>query len=112
MTYEVLIQPIAKRDLVRIYRWVSRYAPVTAAKWLERFQQRIASLARLPERCPLARENHKVSLEIRELHFGRYPSVFRVIFTIKQNEVRVLRIRRAQRRDLSRREIEQSASDD
>ena len=83
----------------------SQRAPQTAARWLERFHCALATLAEHPERCPLARENSKVDLQLREYHFGRKPNVFRVIFTIDRRQVCILRIRRAQRRNLSAREI-------
>ncbi len=53
------------------------------------------------ERCPLAREHRKVHVELREILFGRRPNVYRVIFLIDRDTVRVLRIRRARRRPLT-----------
>jgi hypothetical protein len=48
---------------------------------------------------------------LRELHFGKRPNVFRVVFTIDGNTVRILRIRRAQRRWLTRRQTEDASGD-
>jgi len=56
----------------------------------------------------LARENRKVDIELREYLFGKRPFVFRVIFTIDGETVRILRIRRAQRRFLTRDEIDEA----
>ena len=88
---------------------MARRVPVTAAKWLDRFEQALVSLDRHPQRCPLARESSKTDVELREFLFGKKPNVFRVLFTIDQEVVRVLRIRRAQRRFLSRKEIDEAS---
>jgi hypothetical protein len=49
-----------------------------------------------------------VDVELREYLFGKKPYVFRVIFTIDGEVVRILRIRRAQRRYLTRSQIEEA----
>ncbi len=112
MTYRVVLQRLAARDLQEAYEWAARRAPRTARRWLERFENALQSLECKPQRCPLARENKKVTVELREFLFGKPPSVFRVVFTIDQNIVRILRIRRAQRRSLTRRQIEQATERD
>lgn len=105
MTYNVQLQPWAARDLDDAYLWAARHAPVTARDWLERFEAALQSLADHPERCSLAPEHRAMKRELREYHFGRKPNVFRAVFIIDGNDVRVLRIRRAARRRLSRREL-------
>ena len=106
MKYRVTMLRLAQQDLSQAYLWAARRAPQTAALWLNRFHRALQTLADNPERCPHARENSKVTIEIRKLLFGRRPNVFRVIFTIRDDAVRVLRIRRAQRRLLARKELE------
>ncbi len=82
MTYRVFFQRLARADLAESYNYAARRAPLTAGRWLDRFQRALGTLARKPERCPFARENGKVELELREFHFGKRPNVFRVIYTI------------------------------
>lgn len=106
MTYQVILQRLAEQDLSEAYSWAAKHAPRTAGRWLDRFQEALGTLAHQPQRCALAKENGKVEVEIRQFLFGKRPSVFRVLFTIDGNTVRILRIRRAQRRFLSRREID------
>ena len=89
-----------------------RRAPNTADRWFDRFREAIRSLESAATRCPKAVENRKVSVEIREFHFGRLPNVFRIIFHIDGDIVRVLRIRRGQRRSLTRREITEAIETD
>ncbi len=79
---------------------------------VRRFVLHLKSLDHAPQRCPVARESSRVSFEVRELLFGRKPSVFRILFTIEDKFVRILRIVRAQQRSPSRRTIEDSFIDE
>jgi plasmid stabilization system protein ParE len=106
MAFGVKLLQFAVSDLNEAYLWVAARAPMTAVRWLERFQTSIESLAVNPERCQVARENRGCRFEVRELLFGKRPHVFRVLFTIREDDVRVLRIRRAQRRSLKASDIE------
>jgi plasmid stabilization system protein ParE len=106
MTYQVIMQRLALADLQEGYDWAARVAPHQAEKWLERFQAALQGLDMNPQRCPLAREGSKVSMELREYLFGKRPNVYRAIFAVDGSTVRILRIRRAQRRFLTRQEIE------
>ena len=100
------LQPLAERDLEDAYLWAARHAPDEAARWLDRFQEALESLALNPERCGLAPEHQKLRRELRQLLFGRKPNVFRAVFLTDGAVVRVLRIRRAARRFLRRKELE------
>jgi hypothetical protein len=51
----------------------------------------IATLAEMPERCPIAVENEAVDQEIRHLVFSNY----RVLFTVAHESVQVLHVRNA-----------------
>ena len=108
MNYRVVVQPTAEDDLLSAYRRAADAAPLAAGGWLDRFQAALQTLARNPARCAVAREDRKVAIELREFHVGRYPYVFRVLFTIEEDAVYVLRIRRAQRKALTKKEIQES----
>ena len=108
MKYRVILQRLAVQDLGKAYSWVAQYAPKSAARWLERIRAALQTLDTNPHRCPLAKENAKVEFKLREFHVGKKPNVLRAIFTIDGDDVRVLRIRRAQRRWLTRRQIEEA----
>ncbi|MBI3468669.1 MAG: type II toxin-antitoxin system RelE/ParE family toxin [Planctomycetes bacterium] len=105
MTFEVVIHRLARRDLSESYSYAAARAPQTATRWLERFEQALSALGQNPERCRLAFEKSKTDIELREFLFGRRPNVFRVVFVIDGHKVRILRILRAQRRFLTRRQI-------
>ena len=112
MKYRVQLQRLARQDLWAVYRRAASCAPATASRWLDRFERTLQTLDERPDRCPLAHESAKVAVEVRVLLFGRQPNVFRVLFTVDGDAVRVLRIRRAQRRFLSRSELKDSLRPD
>jgi plasmid stabilization system protein ParE len=108
MTYRVVLQRLAKHDLQSAYDWAAAQAPEAARRWLNRFEQTLQTLSFQPERRPLARESAKSIAKLRELLFGKRPYVFRAIFAIDDQVVRVLRVRRAQARTLTRSELERA----
>jgi plasmid stabilization system protein ParE len=108
----VIVQRLAIQDLDDAFVWAACEAPSTAARWLDRFQSALQRLATNPQYCPRAREHRKVDLELRETLFGKTPNVFRVIFVIDGDTVRVLRIRRAQRRPLTLKQIDEASVPD
>ena len=112
MSYRVVVQRLALQDLEDAYVWAARRAPETAARWLRRFQEALQNLAQKAQQCPLAAENRRSSVELRQWLFGKRPNVFRVIFTIDRDSVRILRILRAQRRFLSRKQLDQAVEPD
>lgn len=73
--------------------------------------QAIESLSQIPKRCPLARENEYFSQEIRQLLYGRGRNLYRILFTILEEQevstVRILHIRQASQQTLGE-EPEQS----
>lgn len=101
MLYRVVVQRLARADLRVAFQWAAKRAPQTAARWLDRFERALQTLERQPESRPLARESKRVGIELREFLFGKRPYVFRSLFIIEGDVVRILRIRRAQRRPLS-----------
>lgn len=94
MRYRITVTANAKTNLRDYYLRAAQLAPVTADRWLARFEAAIQSLAEHPERCEIAAENDAVEPTIRQLLFGRSGSVFRVLFTVIGDEVRILHIRR------------------
>jgi len=110
--YEVVLHSQARADLDDAFQNAARHAPDTACRWVDRFQQALNTLSRNPQRCPLAPESRFVDEDSHEFHFGRRPNVFRVFFWIDEPYVRILRIRRASRRDLTRRDLEQAIDED
>jgi len=97
MKYRVILSPRAARDLDNAYLWASRHAPETAARWFNRFHAALQTLASNPQRCSIAVETELVDREIRQFLFGKHGNVWRALFTIQADEIRVLHVRRASR---------------
>jgi plasmid stabilization system protein ParE len=103
MTYDVRLTAKAERQFKEAARWWSAHrSHEQAARWYDGFLAAIQSLSRNPERCPLARENAAVPIEIRELSYGlgRRPT-HRAIFAIRPDRVVVYSIRHHAQADLT-----------
>lgn len=95
MNYRVVITANAKANLRSYYLHAAQDAPLTAARWLSRFEAALATLATNPQRCGIAPEDEAADEVIRQFLLGKRGRVFRALFTIAEDEVRVLHIRRA-----------------
>ena len=98
MTYQVVLTDRAARDLDEAYRWFAERAPEAAVDWYNGFLDALNSLVSNPERCPVAAESRKLSIEIRQLLYGRRRS-FRALFLVREQTVVVLHIRHTARRE-------------
>lgn len=104
MTYRIIIEPTAEREIRSAVRWKTENAsPTVAARWYNGLIQKIDTLRRHPTRCPLADENDKFPEEIRELLYGRGGKRVhrhRIIFTIREDTVHILYVRHTARDEL------------
>ncbi len=97
MSYRVVLTANAKANLRSYYVRAAETAPMTASRWLDRFEEALQTLSHNPRRCRLAPENDLVPVEVRQLLFGRGRNVYRALFTISGDDVQVLHVRRAVR---------------
>ena len=96
MTYRVIVTPAAESDLRTIYRYIRSQAPRAARDWIRRARQSAKSLARHPERCPMAPESVSFDQPIRELFFGSgNRGTYRFLFVVFEDDksVYVLHVR-------------------
>ncbi|SRR6266849_617528 len=96
MTYRVIVAPAAENDLQTTYRYIRRQAPRAARDWIRRARQSAKSLARHPERCPMAPESASFDQPIRELLFGSgNRGTYRFLFVVFVDEktVYILHVR-------------------
>lgn len=85
----------AKEDLLAASLYLAGFAPQTAQRWVDGFEEAIASLSTNPERWGVAPESGLLGLEIRQLIYrAKTGSASRALFVIASDEVRVLRIKR------------------
>jgi plasmid stabilization system protein ParE len=94
MTYRVVVTPEAESELRAAYRYIRNYAPLAARDWVRRARQATKTLARHPERCPLAPESISFGLPIRELLFGSgNRGTYRFLFVVIEQSVYILHVR-------------------
>ncbi|MGA9528674.1 MAG: type II toxin-antitoxin system RelE/ParE family toxin [Terriglobales bacterium] len=87
MTYRVIVTPDAENDLRTAYRYIRNQAPRAARDWIRRARQTAKSLARHPERCPMAPESASFDHPVRELFFGAgNRGTYRLLFVVLEEE--------------------------
>jgi plasmid stabilization system protein ParE len=87
LTYRVIVTPAAENDLRTVYRYIPSQSPRAARDWIRRARQIVRSLARHPERCPLAPESASFDQPIRELFFGSgNRGTYRFLFVVFDEE--------------------------
>lgn len=106
MTYRLLLLRRAERDLESIFTWIEQRSADGATRWLRSFRDAVENVVRFPDGCSLASE-HELAVEgIRQFLFRTLRgSVYRAIFVIVGNEVRILRIRGPGQSDLTTDEL-------
>jgi len=94
MTYHVIITPEAENDLRTAYRYIRSHAPDAARDCIRRARRSARTLARHPERCPLAPESASFGEPIRELFFGSgNRGTYRLLFVVLDKSVYILHVR-------------------
>lgn len=112
MAFRVEIEPQAFADLDSIARYIrSRSSFDAADSWFTGIMDSIASLARMPARCPVAAESQELGREVRVLLHGRRNRVYKVYFSIRlttpsTGTVTVLHVRHWARKPLTPEELE------
>jgi plasmid stabilization system protein ParE len=102
LTYRVEITDRALLDVDQAHSWIAEHISVAQAnRWLHGLFRAIATLKRRPLRCPLAAENDKFPYDIREFLYGKRWSVYRIIFTVRDDAVVVLYVHHGARDEIS-----------
>ncbi len=102
MAFRVEISLQAEHDAEAILDWLlSQQSGTAAIEWFVALDDAFASLAQIPERCPIAPENSHFPFEVRQLFYGRKPHVYRILFTVNGDMVEVLHIRHGRRKPLT-----------
>ncbi|MEO5913080.1 MAG: type II toxin-antitoxin system RelE/ParE family toxin [Luteolibacter sp.] len=94
MRYRVIITDPADENFRSHFRWITERSLQGAEAWRIRIIEAIRSLEIAPDCHALARESAAFPVEIRCLLCGKNRSAFRILYQIKDDEVRVLAIRR------------------
>jgi len=110
MTYRVMLQPQAERDIQTAARWMlGRSGSSRAAlKWVRSLRAKLQTLGTLPHRCPIDPDSEFYGEEVRVLPHGKRGGVYPVLFTIRGETVHILSVRHSSQQGLS----EQMADDE
>jgi len=103
MTYQVVIQPRAERDIELAGRWIlgQSGSPATALRWARSLRAKISTLKTSPLRCPIDPDSEVYGEEVRVLLHGKGRGVYRVLFMIRRDTVHVLTVRHSAQRSLA-----------
>lgn len=89
--------PSAEAELESAYLWISERNPDAAVAWYNGALDAFSTLETFPDRCPLAKESTTFDHEIRQLLYGRRPHVYRILFDVCRETVRILHVRHGAR---------------
>jgi plasmid stabilization system protein ParE len=94
MTYRVIIQPRAARDIWAAAQWLedqSRSA-AKALRLVRGIRAKIETLKANPKRCPVDPDSAAYGEEVRMLLYGKRHGKYRVLYAIRGDTVHVLTV--------------------
>ena len=91
--YEIRIFPTAQQDLLDVIDYLNTLSQDTALKYYDRLTSEIASLSKMPERCPRPRDLALAAKGYRYLVVGNYL----IFYVVAGNVVQIRRILYARR---------------
>ncbi len=100
MQYQVIVTPSAKADIFEINTWFLENYPDLAESWLWGISQSVASLSKFPERCPVSLESESFDVVVRQLLYGKKPHIYRMLYSIQEEKVYILRVRSTRQKRL------------
>ncbi len=94
MSVSVTIQSHANLDFAEIVNWLSKSSVDGANRWIDAFDAALTAIAQSPFEHPLAPEDEFIEIGVRQVLFhtkrGRR---YRILYTVANDQVRVLRVR-------------------
>lgn len=94
MSLSLVIELTAEADVQAIFEYLWERNTDGAIRWYQAFQTAANRALQLPESYPLAPENAALTTDVRNFLFKtRSGNTYRGIFIVKDNQLRVLRVR-------------------
>lgn len=91
--YKVNITKPALEDIEQLFSYIQKDAPHASKNWLTDLQRDISTLEDMPLRNPKTPENKEFPFDIHHIIFRKK---FRILYTIKANQVFILYVRRCE----------------
>jgi plasmid stabilization system protein ParE len=98
--FQVIITPSAKADIFETNTWLLENYPDLANDWIWGIAQAVASLSKFPERCAVSSESEAFDVVVRQLIYGKKPNMYRILFSIQNEKVYILRVRSTKQKGL------------
>ena len=76
---------------------IAEDSPASALRWIEELERQLRRLRQFPEGYAPSRENESHATELRQMLYGKGRHQYRIIFTIKDDEVIALDLRHGAR---------------
>lgn len=106
MTYSLVLLRRAWEDLRRTMRWIEKRSPLGMTRWRDALDDCLRAIVQDPYRYEKAVEGSVLPHGVRQALFRtRQGNVYRVVFLVERNEVRILRIRGPGQRNLRPRDL-------
>jgi plasmid stabilization system protein ParE len=94
MKFEVVSLRRADADVRHISRWIAQRSVQGAFSWLDAYEHMLQRLVEGADSCPVALEAAECNLPLKQVLFAtRHGHMYRAVFTIAGNQVRILRVR-------------------
>lgn len=97
MVFQIKFTRYAQEEIESAYLWLKDYNTAYADQWFRDLMNVISTLQEKPRRCALARENDDFPEEIRQLLYGKPKRQYRIVFTVQEEFVYILSVRRGER---------------
>jgi plasmid stabilization system protein ParE len=103
MTYRVIIQPRAQRDIGTAVQWIEDQSKsaAKALRWVHSIRAKFGTLKANPRRCPVDPDSAAFGEEVRVLLHGKQHGKYRILFAIRGDAVHVLTVRHSARRSVA-----------
>jgi plasmid stabilization system protein ParE len=103
MTYRVIIQPVAERNIRQQVEWIvaQSNSPATALRWARSIRAKVDTLKTSPLRCPIDPDAEAYGEEVRILLHGKRSKKFRIYFVIRGDAVHIVAVRHSAQQGLA-----------
>ena len=100
MSLRVVVSHQAEEQIDAALSWIAENSGDLAARWYEQLMAVLAGLGQHPQKYAIAAEEELQYHEVREMLFGRRKNVYRVLYRVESDTVRILAIIHGRRKPI------------